>query len=193
MAPPRTVHLTEPEAMRVLAHPTRLRLLAALRTSGPASVGALARAVDEAPGSVSYHLGRLADVGFVEEAADRARDRRERWWRAVHERTTIDSVEDRADPERMAASTALRRQVARRYAELQEAYLDAEPSLPAHWVAAGTQGDRHWHLTAEELRAFSAELESVLARWQERSDASRDGTRAVAVVYSAFLRPPGAP
>ncbi|WP_337061562.1 winged helix-turn-helix domain-containing protein [Kineococcus sp. G2] len=197
MAPPRTVQLTDPAAMRVLAHPTRLRLLSELRTSGPASVGALARAVDEAPGSVSYHLGRLAEVGFVEEAAEHARDRRERWWRATAELTHLDPAADRADPERDAASTALRRQIVRHLAREVESHLEAEHALPAEWVAAGTQGDWVWHLTAAELAEFTAQLEALCAAWQERSDAARDnardGARPVRVICSAFPRPPAGP
>lgn len=63
-----TRHLTDPRAMRALAHPTRLRLLGELRVRGPRTVGMLSDAIDEAVGSVSYHLGKLAEHGFVEEA-----------------------------------------------------------------------------------------------------------------------------
>ncbi|MCI2239365.1 helix-turn-helix domain-containing protein [Paenibacillus sp. TRM 82003] len=190
MAPPRTVQLTDPAAMRVLAHPTRLRLLAELRTSGPASVGALARVVDEAPGSVSYHLGRLAEVGFVEEAAEHARDRRERWWRATAELTHLDPAADRADPERTAASTALRQQIARSLAQEVQAYLAAEHALPAQWVDAGTQGDWMWHLTAAELAEFTAQLEALCTAWQQRSDPHREDARPVRAICSVFPHPP---
>ncbi|MFD6716591.1 helix-turn-helix domain-containing protein, partial [Micromonospora chalcea] len=72
--------VSDPRAMRALAHPTRLRLLGELRLRGPQTVGMLSERTGEAVGSVSYHVGKLAEHGFVTEAPDLARDRRERWW-----------------------------------------------------------------------------------------------------------------
>ncbi|NIZ90238.1 helix-turn-helix transcriptional regulator [Kineosporiaceae bacterium B12] len=181
--------------MRVLAHPTRLTLLGELRSEGPATVGGLSRVLDEAPGSVSYHLGRLVDAGLVEEAPDLARDRRERWWRAVHQLTTVSPTDSLDDPERHAASTALRREFARRHAAVLQEHLDAEASLPRELVAALTTGDRQLRLTTTELRELSDELEALVDRWQARSDAlsadgERPGTHRVALVYAAVPRVP---
>lgn len=189
----RAVRLTDPAVMRVLAHPTRLAVLGELRSEGPATVGALSRALDEAPGSVSYHLGRLVDVGLVEEAPDLARDRRERWWRSVHQLTTVAPTDSLDDPERQAASTALRREFARRYAAVLQQHLDDEAALPRELVAALTTGDRQLRLTAAELRELSGEVEALVDRWQARSDAlaadgERPGTHRVALVYAAVPR-----
>ena len=63
--------------MRALAHPTRLRLLGELRVRGPQTVGMLSDIVDDAVGSVSYHVSKLAEHGFVVEAPELARNRRE--------------------------------------------------------------------------------------------------------------------
>jgi len=189
----RSVRLTDPAVMRVLAHPTRLAVLGELRSEGPATVGALSRALDEAPGSVSYHLSRLVDVGLVEEAPDLARDRRERWWRAVHQMTTVSPTDSLDDPERHAASTALRREFAQRYAQLLQQHLDAEASMPRDLVAASTTGDRQLRLTTTELRELTDELEALAERWQARSDAlsahgERSGAHRVALVYAAVPR-----
>nr|WP_240895001.1 helix-turn-helix domain-containing protein [Kineococcus siccus] len=178
--------------MRVLAHPTRLALLGELRSEGPATVGALSRALDEAPGSVSYHLGRLVDAGLVAEAPGLARDRRERWWQALHQMTTVEPTDSLDDPERHAASTALRREFARRYATVLEEHLSAEASLPRELVAASTTGDRQLRLTAAELRELSGELEALADRWQARSDApaadGRGATHRVALIHAAVPR-----
>lgn len=185
----RAVELTDPATMRVLAHPTRLRLLGELRVNGPASVGTLCLAVDEAPGSVSYHLSRLADVGLVEQAPELAPNRRQRWWRAVHEMTITHAVADRDDPERAAAGTALRRTFVRELAKVHDAHLANEHTLPVEWVRASTSGDRFMHLTVDELAQLSAELEEFWSRWASVSDADREGTRAVLGLYAAFPRP----
>ncbi|MET1051364.1 MAG: helix-turn-helix domain-containing protein, partial [Mycetocola sp.] len=87
--PTRTT-LTSATSMRVLAHPTRLRLLGLLREGGPQTAAQLGDVVDEAPGTVSYHLSKLASIDLIEPADAQSTDRRERWWRAT---TTVTSWE----------------------------------------------------------------------------------------------------
>ena len=149
--PSASVHLTDPRAMRALAHPTRLRLLGELRTRGPQTVGVLSELVDEAPGTVSYHLGTLAKHGFVADAPELARDRRESWWRAVHRSTSWEPLELLADPERRAAMEVLQRTVLAGYAEQLEGYLHRQSTLPPEWVAAATMSDAVLHLTSDQL------------------------------------------
>ena len=54
------------EAVRVLAHPLRSRLLSALRLHGPATATELADRLDTNTGATSYHLRKLESVGLVE-------------------------------------------------------------------------------------------------------------------------------
>jgi DNA-binding transcriptional ArsR family regulator len=185
----RSIRVTDPRAMRALAHPTRLRLLAELRVRGPQSVGMLCDIVDEAPGSVSYHLGKLASYDFVEEAPELARDRRESWWRAAHARTSWEPLEALADPERRAASDALRRAIFRRYLDTLESYLAIEPTLEPEWVRGTASGDTFLHLTSDDLAELRTELEALAARWEGRSDPSRSGVHGVTLIYHAFRRP----
>lgn len=189
-----TVHLTDPRAMRALAHPTRLALLGELRAGGPQTVGMLGEALDEAPGSVSYHLGTLAKHGLVVEVPEKARDRRERWWRAAHRMTSWDDLEVLADPERRAAAGLLRRTVADHYAAELRRYLEVEPTLPPEWVAGATSSDVVLHLDAEQLAELSAELAGVLQRWHD-ADAGprRPGAERVRGVVHAFRDPRTAP
>lgn len=175
--------------MRALAHPTRLRLLGELRVHGPQTVGMLCDRVDEAPGSVSYHVGKLASFGMVEEAPELARDRRERWWRAAHARTTWEPLEALDDPERRAASDSLRRAVLARYVEGLEQYLQAEATLEPEWVRPTASSDAILHLTSDELAELRADLEALAARWESRSDATRPDVRTVTLIYHAFRRP----
>jgi len=184
--PTRAVHLTDPRAMRALAHGTRLRLLGELRARGPQSVGMLSDLLDEAVGSVSYHLGKLAEHGFVLEAPECARNRRERWWRAAHDRTVWEPIEALDDPERKAASDLLRRAVLQRYTERLQAYLDAEATFGPQWIRGTTSSDSTLHLTSDELAELRGELEALTARWEARSDPGRPGAERVALVYHAF-------
>jgi DNA-binding transcriptional ArsR family regulator len=182
------VRLTDPRAMRALAHPLRLRLLGELRMRGPQSVGMLCDLLDEAPGSISYHVGKLAEFGFVEEAPELARDRRERWWRSAHRVTSWEPLGLLESPDQRAALGALRRAVLQRYVATLEEYLEAEPSLPAEWVSAAVSSDVFLHLTSDDLAELRSELEALAGRWEQRSNPDRDGARPVTLIYQAFPR-----
>ncbi|MFK4730921.1 helix-turn-helix domain-containing protein [Agromyces mediolanus] len=185
---PSRIELHDLGRMRALANPARMRVLGALRLDGPATVGALSERLDEAPGSVSYHLQTLAKHGFVEEAPELARDRRERWWRAAHDYTSWDPLEFRDDPATRAGLDEFRRQVLDGYhRELLEA-LAAEPALETEWVEAAESADAAAHLTAAELGELSAELAAVRDRWYRRGRERRAGTRPVRFITHTFVR-----
>ena len=185
--------LTTAASMRVLAHPTRLRLLGLLRERGPQTAAQLGDIVDEAPGTVSYHLAKLAASDLITEAPDQGSDRRERWWRAATPLTSWEPADLLDDPEKLAASVALQKSIAQVYAARYSDYIDATPAMPRAWVAAGASGDRRLRLTVDELATMRAELEALVDRWLEVSaahdPAAADGAEAVAVVYQAFRRP----
>jgi DNA-binding transcriptional ArsR family regulator len=189
---PRTT-LTTAASLRVLAHPTRLRLLGLLRERGAQTAAQLGDVVDEAPGTVSYHLGKLAEFDLIEPAEVQSSDRRERWWRATAPLTSWEPADLLDDPEKLAASASLQKSVAQVYATRFGEYIDATPAMPRAWVAAGASGDRSLRLTVDELGAMRAELEALVGRWLDTSaghdPAVADGAEAVAVVYQAYRRP----
>jgi len=184
--PSSRIRLRDPGAMRALAHPTRLRLLGELRTRGPQNVGMLSEIVDEAPGSVSYHLTTLAKHGFVQEAPELAPNGRERWWRAAHARTVWDRAETLDDPERQVAADMMQRTILARWVQKLEHYLDVEPTLGRDWIAAAAGSDAIMHLTADELAELRSELDAVAARWTARSDPDRPGAAQVTMLYFGF-------
>jgi DNA-binding transcriptional ArsR family regulator len=190
--PSRTT-LTTAASMRVLAHPTRLRLLGLLRERGAQTAAQLGDIVDEAPGTVSYHLGKLAAFDLIEPAADQGTDRRERWWRATAPLTSWEPAELLDDPDKLAASGALQKSIAQVYATRYGEYIDATPSMPRPWVAAAASGDRSLRLTVDELAAMRADLEDLVDRWVKVSarhdPGAADGAEGVAIVYQAFRRP----
>lgn len=195
MAPtdPERTTLTTAASMRVLAHPTRLRLLGLLRERGAQTAAQLGDIVDEAPGTVSYHLGRLAQFDLIEPADGQSTDRRERWWRATTPLTSWEPAGLLDDPDKLAASAALQKSVAQVYATRFGEYIDATPAMPRAWVAAAASGDRSLRLTVDELAQMRLELEALVDRWLEASAAHdpevADGAERVAIVYQAFRRP----
>lgn len=186
---PTSVALTSVKQMRALAHPLRLQLLGELRANGPATAARLGETVDEAPGTLSYHLGKLAEFGFVQEAPELATDRRERWWRAVHEYTEIPDSNGGANPAESLASAVLRHRIVDVYAATLHRAIDTGDELPEEWVGAGGSGDTLAFLTAPELAEASAELSALLERWHAKSDRSREGAAAVQLIVHALRRP----
>ncbi|MBF8185902.1 winged helix-turn-helix transcriptional regulator [Nonomuraea sp. K274] len=74
--------LSDPKAMRALAHPARLSILNRLGVEGSATATEVAESAGITPSAASYHLRMLAKYGFVEDAPPRG-DGRERLWKAV--------------------------------------------------------------------------------------------------------------
>jgi DNA-binding transcriptional ArsR family regulator len=185
---PNAIALDDPKAMRALAHPLRLKLLSELRITGPRSVGELCGVVDAAPGSVSYHLGVLAENGFVEPAPELARDARETWWRARHAWTTVEPTGPDAPPEERLASRALRHGILQAYVAEASAALEREETLPTEWIEAATSGDAVAHLTASQLAACGEELRAVAEKWAEIGARPGDDTAPAILIYQAFRK-----
>ena len=74
------LELTDPRAIRAVAHPLRIELLRAL-SKEPKTATECSELVGESPQSCSYHLRSLAKYGFVERAE--APNGKERPWRKV--------------------------------------------------------------------------------------------------------------
>ncbi len=167
------------EALKCMAHPARMRLLGALRVGGVQPVGELSAATGEAPGAVSYHLAQLAKVGLVAKAASPDGDKRKSYWKSCHHATNVQP--DSADAD---VIDAFSRTAALTYQMAYERFLDVLPTLPQEWAQTCGANDRVLRLTAEETRAMVEDLNVVMHKWEQLSDARRAaaerGTGAVA-------------
>jgi hypothetical protein len=136
---------------------------------------------------VSYHLRQLAANGFVDEAGELARDGRERWWRARHQITSWDVGEFLDSPERLAAGQALSAEVAHRYAEIVEAWVEEMRSLPSEWVGAWEMSDWRLELAPAEVVELRLLLADVIEGFADRP--RRPGTEPVTAIVQLFPRP----
>lgn len=171
--------------MRVLAHPTRLRLLALLRELGPQTAAHLAKHVDEAAGTLSYHLAKLAEEGFIEPAPEVGTDARQRWWRASNEKTSWTNAEFSSDPEKLSAQKDMYRFVFQYYSQQFDTYLDQTVTLTDDWVNSGFATDRHFHLTSHQLQELNTEIQALEQRWLEISALNKGNDDAAAVFFLA--------
>lgn len=184
---PKRIHaISEPQDLRALAHPLRLKLLGALRLDGPATASHLARRLGASSGLTSYHLRALAERGFVEDDPDHAGRGRERWWRAAHDAHQWIAPNGAGDPSeragRVEATRALNRVVARIYGQWLEAWALGEPELDERWRRVVTSFDRWLQLTPDRLAEMTAEVEVVLDRYEALADPAAE---RVGVIFAA--------
>jgi DNA-binding transcriptional ArsR family regulator len=110
------MQISDPKAIRALAHPLRLDLLKLLGAAGPATAAQCGRILGASQASCSFHLRQLAKYGLVEDAGPGS-DRRERRWRVPDPRLTVRIATD--------SDAVVRRQVERLVVEREmQAILD---------------------------------------------------------------------
>ena len=127
--------ITDPKAMRAMAHPIRLALLEALTDAGTLTATEAGELVGESPANASFHLRQLAKYGFVEEAEGGTG--RKRPWKLVHLGMSFTDVHD--DPETATAARGLDRVLRDRYLARAAPGVRGPPGA-ARGVA---RGDRH--------------------------------------------------
>lgn len=153
------------DALTALAHPIRLRVMRLLRLDGPATASGLAARMGESSGLTSYHLRKLADVGLVEEDPERG-DRRDRWWRSVHEGTRWSTADFLGNGPAYRASQEMRRSLYRWQLSLLENWLEEEAEWDDAWVDAAGTNDDLLELTPSQLTAMNRELWEVVQRYR---------------------------
>jgi len=162
----KTFTVSDERALTALAHPLRLRLLGMLRADGPATASGLAERVGESSGVTSYHLRKLAEVGLVEEDADRG-TRRERWWRPAHEATRWSNADFIGDPATHRLTVSMRREIYRWQWRLLEQWLAEEGEWDKAWVDAAGLSDNLLVMTPQSLREMTAEIDAVVRRYRD--------------------------
>ncbi len=171
------------QALRVLAHPIRSRILHTLRTHGPGTSADLARALDTNTGATSYHVRRLGEVGLVQESGPR--HGRQRRWAAT-------DIEDQpaagsTQPSREATLAWLERDVVHHLGAQAERWLGAAGLWPQAWRRATTTQDAVVLVTAAQLEAMHRELAEVLARYRRVGQGNPEAKRVAIYTVSVPL------
>jgi DNA-binding transcriptional ArsR family regulator len=181
--------LTDPEALKALAHPLRQRMLARLRRDGPATSAMLAAEYGEDRGATSYHLRQLARYGFVEEDTERSAGRR-RYWRTVPADLRLPPPGTGSDEVRSAAETlsALWESEANRLRQRFVADLFADPAAYGEFGPATMSSHGDLRLSAAQLHDFGEEYIALLERWQQVEPG--EGARHITALFHAFPTPP---
>ncbi|HZC72102.1 MAG TPA: winged helix-turn-helix domain-containing protein [Jatrophihabitans sp.] len=178
------VKLTDPRAIRALAHPARLAVIDELY-SGRRELTATecAEIAGLSPSAMSYHLRSLEKAGIVERA-DSAGDGRERPWRAAGSYLQVDSTGGGAGE--LAASAALSSTVLGRTVEQFDAYLARRRSEPREWLDAVEASYGQVWLLPEEAKAIGNEFVNAMAKYRGRRDARPLGARRMRLAMLLF-------
>ena len=158
--PERRLRITDPRALRALAHPLRLALLDRLMSFGEQTAAQCAQAVGSTASNCSYHLRSLARVGLVEPGA--SADGRERPWRATATGLEFGPSDPAQSPSAAAAARTLDELSLAREEELTSRALAEHDRLPAAWQQAGAHSRYGLRLTASELAQLVREIDRLV-------------------------------
>ena len=171
--------LSDPRAIRALAHPARLAILEALFPGEELTATECASLTGLSPSATSYHLKALERWGIVEAGQPRA-DGRDRPWKAKGRSIEVSSQVPQGTV--LAESAVLETFLDRNRALVAE-FLDHQASEPPEWRDGVEVASSDYWLTAEELAEVSQALRSVLQPYEHRRRGSRpDKSRRVRVM-----------
>lgn len=183
--PEKKVEITDPKAIRALAHAARLEVISELySTQASRTATELAAQTGLTPSAMSYHLRALQKWGIVEPAAN-AGDARERRWRAAGTDFTINSGGGMASPEFAVLDLeldAFRRRV-NAYAKVRDQRLkNGDPAEASSVVALSTN---LLYLTPEQRSELTAKVFGLLREYElEDPDKVPDGAERIATMWS---------
>jgi DNA-binding transcriptional ArsR family regulator len=162
--------VSDPQAMRALAHPVRLAVLSYLQRNGPATATLLSPHVGATPSVTSWHLRHLATFGLVLDADpdEVPGDRRQRWWKAAARGFRVEAGEG---PEAEAAVRVLGEQLF----ETARRQVDAWATGPAQqldhtWLRVAGVSNTLVRLTAAELGEINGKIDELLGTYALRPD-----------------------
>ena len=181
----KVVTLTDPKAIRALAHPARQRVIDELYSGSVLTATEAAQLCGLTPSAMSYHLRALEKWGIVvrDEAGD---DARERPWRAAARSLRIHSSAHGGSTELATKAFATT------FVTPLMEDIDA-------WAASDRRGrddgttmsrGRVW-LTTEEARALNKEVNALLERYEGRTPQEHpEGAAQFSSFWSLIRRPP---
>jgi predicted transcriptional regulator len=180
-----TLNLTDPKAMRALAHPVRVALLELLAVQHTLTATQASEILGESPANCAFHLRTLAKYGFVREAGGGRG--RERPWAVVHRSLNIPTG-SLDDPQAQVAAEALGNVWMDRWlARVRRAVLR---TWPAEWERTAQARQSLLFLTAQETAQVGREIGAILDRYTGRlHDPSLRPCGSVPVEFGIFGYP----
>jgi DNA-binding transcriptional ArsR family regulator len=171
------VVLTDPRAIRALAHPARQRIIDELYSGRVLTATECAELAGLTPSATSYHLRALERWGIIERA-EGSTDGRERPWQAPATSLVISSQSTGAG--RLASQAMMRSNIDRVMEQFEE--------LPGDdpWDGVSTMNRSRLWLTKAETEQLDKDLMEVFNRYRRGRSATNHpaGTRQVSTLLA---------
>ena len=154
--------VTDPLALRAMAHPLRLKLIGLVGINGTLTATQAAAALDSTPAVTAYHLRTLAKYGFVEDAGSESA--RERPWRLTELAVSFSWNDD--DPAgRVMSQVAFSEwfEHVRRFQEHKDEY-------PADVQAPSEATESVLFASPDEVMELTGKIRDLLEPFRERID-----------------------
>lgn len=179
-------YVSNPRAVRALAHPGRLLIMRRLNSAGPSTASECARVAGMSPSAASYHLNQLARYGFVREAPSRG-DRRERVWEALVPGFSITTA-GASDQEALVVEAETARSFLETSRITSERWMERYPHEPAEWRDATNFGMKVLRADPETMRDLFRQMSALLEPYvaDPSADDVPDGSRLVNVEIRMF-------
>jgi predicted ArsR family transcriptional regulator len=180
--------ITDPKALRALAHPLRWKLLEVVGREGTATATQCAQEIGESVASCSYHLNMLAKYDFVEQAE--GGQGREKPWRLVYAGQEMSNVgvEGESALAMQAASGAFLDYALTQIRERQlSTHLESD-----EWRAVVGIDNSSDYLTPDEVSELREAFTERIGRFRERRtkpELRPEGARPVNFFLSATVAP----
>ena len=178
------VVLTDPRAIRALAHPARQRIIDELYSGKVLTATECAELAELTPSATSYHLRALERWGIIERA-DTSTDGRERPWRAPATSLVISSQSTGAG--RLASQAMMRSNIDRVMEQFEEMPGD-DP-----WDGLSSMSRSRLWLTKAEAEQLGKDLTALIDSYRHGRTAATHpaGTRQVSTLTAII--PTGKP
>jgi predicted ArsR family transcriptional regulator len=181
-------NITEPKALRALAHPLRWKLIEFIGREGTATATQCAQETGESVANCSYHLNLLAKYDYVEEAE--GGQGREKPWRLVHQSQNISDVGVDRETE-LAAQAAASSFLDYALAQIKDRSLTSHLE-PEEWRLAIGVTNNTDYMTPDEVTEIGDTVRAMLDKFAERrADPSLrpEGARPVTILLSSTVAP----
>ncbi|MGH8876191.1 MAG: winged helix-turn-helix domain-containing protein [Stackebrandtia sp.] len=177
--------IEDPQPLRAMAHPLRIRLSELLAAHGPATATELAQRVGHSPANCSWHLRQLAAGGFIEEAEGGTG--RQRIWKLIPGGNSYrDNYEDPEMSEAAAVAGSI--QLQHEVGEFRE-WRATRHADSREWVESAFSNQSLLWLTPEELDELGKQVMDLYTRGIERHikpETRPEGARPIRLVAWGF-------
>lgn len=187
----RRTHVSDPRALRALAHPLRLLLLERLMSFGEQTAAQCAEAVGSTASNCSYHLRALARFGLVERGE--SADGRERPWRSSSTGLSFGPSDAEESKASVAAARAIDELALARDEELTRQAMARHDEQPVEWRAAEANNTYALRITATELEELVGKIDRLVRPYIGLTRGSGPADADVAYMRLVAFRHPQSP